>query len=374
MKLLKHFSHENVISIYDILNPVSPQYYTDVYIVSELMDTDLHQIISSPQELSDDHVQYFLYQLLKGLRYIHSAHVLHRDLKPSNLLVNGNCDLKICDFGLARAANPEENHAGFMTEYVATRWYRAPEIMLSWREYTKAVDMWSVGCILAELLARQPLFPGTNYVNQLHLILEILGSPSLEDTQYIESERARSYIHNLPQRPGIPFSQLFANCNPLAVDLLQHLLLFNPAKRFTVEQALRHPYLASLYDPAEDSTCPSVFQFQFENLAPSAPLAMERLQELIYGEMLSFHPEALSNPYPPPDLSLAIPNLDIDGTIYVEQQQVKPRTSSVSAHLQGWESLAASMNVSCLIVAQPAQDAHGSDGPLIFSESGNPTI
>ena len=132
--------------------------FEDVYLVTELMDTDLHQIIASPQPLTDDHCQYFLYQLLRGLkcarcpfhttlarllahmvwcaltqggyeptrhssrRYIHSAHVLHRDLKPSNLLLNGNCDLKICDFGLARVAHPEENHAGFMTEYVATRW------------------------------------------------------------------------------------------------------------------------------------------------------------------------------------------------------------------------------------------------------------
>ena len=159
------------------------------------MDTDLHQIISSPQPLTDDHCQYFLYQILRALKYIHSAHVLHRDLKPSNLLLNGNCDLKVgsrgiasthtlstfrmcrndldarsfaqvCDFGLARVAHPEENHAGFMTEYVATRWYRAPEIMLSWKEYTKAIDVWSVGCIFAELLGRKPLFPGKDYVRR----------------------------------------------------------------------------------------------------------------------------------------------------------------------------------------------------------------
>merc|ERR1712093_886423 len=120
----------------------------DLYIVSELMDTDLHQIIVSPQDLSDDHVQYFIYQILRGLLYIHSAGVLHRDIKPSNVLVNGNCDLKICDFGLARVSNNETDHQGFMTEYVATRWYRAPEIMLSWKEYTRAVDIWAVGCIL----------------------------------------------------------------------------------------------------------------------------------------------------------------------------------------------------------------------------------
>ena len=137
------------------MRPLQPSSYKDVYLVYELMDTDLHQIISSPQPLTDDHCQYFLYQILRALKYIHSAHVLHRDLKPSNLLLNGNCDLKVCDFGLARVAHPEENHAGFMTEYVATRWYRAPEIMLSWKEYTKSIDVWSVGCIFAELLGRK---------------------------------------------------------------------------------------------------------------------------------------------------------------------------------------------------------------------------
>ena len=137
IKILRHFNHENVIRIKDILLPVSPDRFDDVYIVCDLMDTDLHQIISSPQPLTDDHCQYFLYQILRALKYIHSAHVLHRDLKPSNLLLNGNCDLKVCDFGLARVAHPEENHHGFLTEYVATRWYRAPEIMLSGRSTPK---------------------------------------------------------------------------------------------------------------------------------------------------------------------------------------------------------------------------------------------
>ena len=119
IKILLHFQHENVIRIKDILRPISPDRFDDVYIVSELMDTDLHQIIASPQPLTDDHCQYFLYQILRALKYIHSAHVLHRDLKPSNLLLNGNCDLKVCDFGLARVAHPEENHAGFLTECAA---------------------------------------------------------------------------------------------------------------------------------------------------------------------------------------------------------------------------------------------------------------
>lgn len=114
--------------------------------------------------------QYFMYQLLRGLKYIHSANVLHRDLKPSNLLLNSNCDLKICDFGLARTTSETD----FMTEYVVTRWYRAPELLLNCSEYTAAIDIWSVGCILMEIIKREPLFPGKDYVEQLLLITEVI--------------------------------------------------------------------------------------------------------------------------------------------------------------------------------------------------------
>lgn len=120
-------------------------------------------------------MQYFLYQILRGLKYVHSANVLHRDLKPSNLLLNANCDLKVGDFGLARTTSETD----FMTEYVVTRWYRAPELLLNCSEYTAAIDIWSVGCILGEILTRQPLFPGKDYVHQLRLITEVMNFPPL---------------------------------------------------------------------------------------------------------------------------------------------------------------------------------------------------
>jgi len=139
------------------------------------METDLHRVIRS-QELSDDHCQYFVYQTLRAIKALHSAEVLHRDLKPSNLLLNANCDLKLCDFGLARSSQqPVDASSSFLTEYVATRWYRAPEIMLTFKEYTKAIDIWSVGCVLAEMLSGKPLFPGRDYHHQLSLILNVLG-------------------------------------------------------------------------------------------------------------------------------------------------------------------------------------------------------
>ena len=184
MKLLRHFNHENIISILDIQKPERYENFTEVYLIQvcfplrpldsikivlsappltrsdqELMETDMHRVIRT-QDLSDDHCQYFIYQTLRALKAMHSANVLHRDLKPSNLLLNANCDLKVCDFGLARSAASTEDNSGFMTEYVATRWYRAPEIMLTFKEYTKAIDVWSVGCILAEMLSGKPLFPG----------------------------------------------------------------------------------------------------------------------------------------------------------------------------------------------------------------------
>ena len=204
------------------------------------MDTDLHRVIRT-QTLSDDHCQYFVYQTLRALKYIHSANVLHRDLKPSNLLLNANCDLKVCDFGLAREVNMDkDNNNGFMTEYVATRWYRAPEIMLTFKEYTKAIDVWSVGCILAEMISGKPLFPGRDYHNQLQLILDVLGTPTMDDYCGIKSRRARDYIRSLPFKKKISFQSMFPGANDFAIDLLEKMLTFNPKNRISIEDALSH--------------------------------------------------------------------------------------------------------------------------------------
>ena len=163
LKILRLLQHDNVIGIKTLLQPKNRKDFNEIYVVSELMETDLAQIIKSNQPLSDDHIQFFLYYLLRGLKYIHSAGILHRDLKPRNLLVNSNCDLKICDFGLARADIPYfQTQSAIMTDYIATRWYRAPEVILSWKRYTSAIDVWSVGCLLAELITRKPLLPATS--------------------------------------------------------------------------------------------------------------------------------------------------------------------------------------------------------------------
>lgn len=268
----------------------------------ELMECDLAAIIRSGQPLTDAHFQSFIYQILCGLKYIHSANVLHRDLKPGNLLVNADCELKICDFGLARgfSIDPEEN-AGYMTEYVATRWYRAPEIMLSFQSYTKAsmflflifplsfefisndykVDVWSVGCILAELLGGRPFFKGRDYVDQLNQILHYLGTPAEETLSRIGSPRAQEYVRNLPFMPKIPFQRLFPQANPDALDLLDRMLAFDPSKRISVEEALEHRYLHIWHDASDEPSCPTTFDFHFEVVDDVGEMRKMILDEVI---------------------------------------------------------------------------------------------
>lgn len=256
LKLLRYFHHENIISILAVQKPNAYEDLKDVYLIQELMQTNMHLVIQN-QELSNNHCQYFVYQILRGLKALHSANVLHRDLKPSNLLVNANCDLKICDFGLARSSSGVRDEQGSMTEYVATRWYRAPEIMLDYKRYTKAIDMWSVGCILAEMLIGEPLFPGKDYFHQITLIFEVLGTPTREDVEAIRSERTRSYICALPvvSKPLLGYKMARASDSaPDRLDLLENLLAFNPARRLTVEQALEHPYLNLYHDLDDEPT------------------------------------------------------------------------------------------------------------------------
>ncbi|KAJ1728546.1 mitogen activated protein kinase [Coemansia biformis] len=287
IKLLKHFNHENIITIYDVVNLRPRNDFNYVYIVQELLDIDLHRIIKT-QPLSEEHVQYFLYQILRALKSIHSCNVLHRDLKPANILLNANCDLKVCDFGLARGSNDDnEKSESFLTEYVATRWYRAPEIMLSFKEYTKAIDIWSVGCIMAEMLSKMPLFPGRDYHHQLKLIFDVLGTPRSDAYLGIKSQRARDYICSLPFKAKANFSKMFPYASPLAIDLMDKMLNFNPKKRITVEEALAHPYLAQYHDEADEPTCPPLPEnfFDFDNFREK--LSVEQLKDLLWNEIHS---------------------------------------------------------------------------------------
>ncbi|KAJ7897740.1 mitogen activated protein kinase tmk1 [Mycena leptocephala] len=261
LKLLKLFAcaHENIVSILDVLKPPSLDSFRELYVVQELMAIDLHSIIRS-QDLTDEHCQYFIYQTIRALKFIHSAGIVHRDLKPSNLLVNANCDLKVCDFGLARSVYIKATTDGeCMTEYVATRWYRAPEIMLSFRKYTTArcsqiaIDLWATGCILAELFLRQPLFPGRHYVEQLRMIIGVLGKYTRGTGTPPKS--SRKFLRTLPLSTAIPMQSLFPSATASAIDLLQKLLTFDPRKRLSATECITHQYLELYHDPEDEPDC-----------------------------------------------------------------------------------------------------------------------
>ncbi|KAK6909415.1 hypothetical protein I203_103433 [Kwoniella mangroviensis CBS 8507] len=290
--LLRHFGgHENLTGLIDLDNVWEG--YNEIYLYMEPMEADLHQIVRSGQALSNSHIQYFLYQLLRGMKYIHTANVIHRDLKPGNLLVNSDCELKICDFGLARGFKPvtgeeDQNAECKLTEYVATRWYRAPEIMLSNKRYTTAIDVWSIGCILAELLGGKPLFKGKDYVDQLNLILGVLGTPDDETLARVSSEKALAYIRTLPHSSRVEFVDLFPEADPDALDLLSKLLAFDPSQRIDVTQALSHPYLATYHDELDEPACPEIFS-KWEQV--EALTTIEELREAITREIEEFREE-----------------------------------------------------------------------------------
>ncbi|XP_044015584.1 serine/threonine-protein kinase NLK isoform X3 [Aphidius gifuensis] len=242
LKMLCFFKHENVLSALDILQPPHVDFFQEIYVITELLQSDLHKIIVSPQHLSVDHIKVFLYQILRGLKYLHTARILHRDIKPGNLLVNSNCVLKICDFGLARVEEPDKNK--HMTQEVVTQYYRAPEILMGARHYTAAVDVWSVGCIFGELLRRRILFQAQSPVQQLELITELLGTPSLEDMKYA-CEGAKTHMLRRAPKPSsiAALYTLSTQATHEAVHLLCAMLMFDPDKRISVVDALAHPYI-----------------------------------------------------------------------------------------------------------------------------------
>jgi len=197
------------------------------------------------------------------------------------VLLNSDCHVKVCDFGLCRSvaeAKSASTTAPVLTDYVATRWYRAPEILLGSTRYTKGVDMWAVGCILGEMLLDKPMFPGNSTMNQLERVIEVVGRPSAEDLAAARSPFAATMIDSLPPLRARPLRDLFPSAPPDAVDLIARCLQFNPEKRLTAHEALRHKYVAAFHNAADEPACPRALRIQVnDNTKYSAADYRDRL-------------------------------------------------------------------------------------------------
>jgi len=251
--------HENIVMLQNVLKADNDR---DIYLVFEYMETDLHATIRA-NILEEIHKQYIMYQSFKALMYMHSAKLVHRDMKPANLLLNSECLMKVADFGLARSLidnQDEESKAvekPVLTDYVATRWYRAPEILAGSQTYGTAVDLWSLGCIFGEMLGGKPVFAGTSTLNQFEKIVEVLGMPNEKQTESLQSAFAQTMLEslNLEERKQKSKAEQkeawrvkYPNTSDDALDLMTDLMRFDPTERITAKAGLTHPYCAQFHD------------------------------------------------------------------------------------------------------------------------------
>jgi len=278
--ILQEVDHENIVKLHNVMKAENDK---DIYLVFEYLDTDLHAVIRA-NILEEVHKQYILYQILKCLKYMHTGDLLHRDLKPSNILIGGDCTAKVADFGLARsiATNPGEP-APILTDDVATRWYRPPEVILGSQKYSKALDIWSVGCIFGEMLLGKQVFPGDSNTNQLERIIELTGRPTQEDIAAMGSSLAAKTLEAINPKKFKTFSEVFPNASPEAIDLLKGLLHFNPNKRLTAAQALEHPYLYDFHNPDDEPSAPKPIRLPLDE---NKKYSIREYRDKLYEEIL----------------------------------------------------------------------------------------
>mmetsp|Transcript_935 Transcript_935/g.2207 ORF Transcript_935/g.2207 Transcript_935/m.2207 type:complete len:433 (+) Transcript_935:1665-2963(+) len=360
VSILRYLNHPNVVKLREILPPPDFTNFNELFVVMEHAQSDLKKLVKSPVHLEADHVQLIIYNIICGMKYIHSANVLHRDLKPANILLNEDCEVKICDFGLARSV-PEETKSSLtrqsttessmdveeqprpietapepkpvrgkltkaksigplkkeLTGHVVTRWYRAPELILLEREYTKAIDVWSVGCIIGELcgmqrenaptfMDRSPLFPGSSCfplspdhqtkmrragfpssnTDQLSVIFEVIGTPSEEELQHITDEKAILYLKSFDLRTRKNLSQLYPGSHPQIIELMNAMLRFVPSQRINFLQALQHPYFDDVREPEKEIDAEVPADFEFENIED---ITAEELRQFFVAEIRKYN-------------------------------------------------------------------------------------
>ena len=341
--LLRRMKHNNIIMIYDLLIEGDNENFETLYILMEYCQSDLKKLIRSPIFLTPLHVQNIIYNIFVALKYLHSANVLHRDLKPANILINDDCSIKLCDFGLARGVGSEDSESKLkyvahevgspglnsplenkfmfprktkrkLTRHVVSRWYRAPEVILIEKNYTNKIDIWSAGCIAAELqemlkenndnyLCRGPLFPGTSCFplsppknpedtkiskgkkDQLTIIFNVLGTPQEKELQYISDPNALKYIKSFPLVKKQDFKELYPKSGKDAVDLIDKVLKFNPNDRADINEILKHRYFDEVRDKELEDVVekgPIVLPFEEEE-----DLTVEKLRGYFVKEIKS---------------------------------------------------------------------------------------
>lgn len=263
IKVLKTLEHENVVKLTKVVDSEGLEFQEsstfkeapELFLVEELVDSDLHHILQSKGKLREDYVKLFLYQLLRGLKYIHSANVVHRDVKPSNILVDTETLLlRVSDFGRSRILDPAYSHNSHLTHSISTLWYRSPELLLNSSTYDSSVDVWAAGCVFAEMLLGKPLFEGRHEIDQMEVILDSVGLTE-EEWTVLEPQIPEKTALRKAQNQGIPLGSKFPHIDIQALDLLVKMLRFNPNKRITAEEALAHPYLHQYSFPSDEPVC-----------------------------------------------------------------------------------------------------------------------